>query len=87
MRSTSITAPPASLLVGTGAAASFTVSAGGGGVLTYKWLKNNVAIAGATSATYSIAAVGGVGQTMREKQHPHGVDGSPGDDAAGSSRL
>jgi hypothetical protein len=36
---------------------------------------------------YSIAAVGGVGQTMRQKQHPHGVDVSRGDEVAGSSRL
>ena len=52
----SITLPPASLLVGTGESASFSVSASGSGTLTYKWLKNNLAITGATSTTYSIAS-------------------------------
>ena len=52
-----IAVPPASLLAGTGETASFTVTPSGSGTLTYKWLKNNVAITGATGTTYAINPV------------------------------
>jgi hypothetical protein len=39
-----------------GQAASFTVSATGGGTLAYQWRKGGTAISGATAATYAIAA-------------------------------
>jgi hypothetical protein len=42
--------------VSAGQAASFTVSATGGGTLAYQWRKGGTAISGATAATYSIAA-------------------------------
>ncbi len=52
-----ITTPPASLLVGTGDSATFTVTASGAGNMTYKWFKNSIAIAGATSTTFTIPSV------------------------------
>ncbi len=52
-----ITAQPINLTVAQGYPASFTVAASGTVPLSYQWLKNNVAISGATSATYSIATV------------------------------
>jgi len=51
-----ITSQPASLTVTAGQSASFTVSATGTGPLSYQWQKNGATIAGATSATFSIAA-------------------------------
>ena len=48
-----ITTQPASITVNAGATATFTVVAGGTGPFTYQWLKNGVAIAGATSAAYT----------------------------------
>lgn len=51
-----ITSPPVSLTVGPGAKASFSVSATGTAPLTYQWRFGGQAIAGATSATYSIAS-------------------------------
>lgn len=53
----SITSDPVSLTVNLGASASFTVTASGTEPLTYLWSKGGAAISGATSATYSIAAV------------------------------
>jgi|GEM_PF-1593672 len=50
-----IVSAPASLSVAAGTTASFTVSATGSS-LTYQWRKDGVAIPGATSATYSLAA-------------------------------
>lgn len=52
-----IATQPASASVNTGGTASFSVSATGEGVLSYQWKKNNVDIAGATSATYAISSV------------------------------
>ena len=52
-----ITTQPSSLSVGVGSAASFTVAASGSGTLSYQWYKDSVAVAGATSATYSVASV------------------------------
>jgi sugar lactone lactonase YvrE len=52
-----ITTQPINLTVAQGYPASFTVAASGTVPLSYQWLKNNVAISGATSATYSIATV------------------------------
>jgi hypothetical protein len=51
---TVITTQPSSLVVCAGAAASFTTAATGTAI-TYQWNKNGVAIAGATSASYTIA--------------------------------
>jgi sugar lactone lactonase YvrE len=48
-----ITARPLSQNVNAGQSASFSITATGPG-LTYQWLKNGTAIAGATSATYTI---------------------------------
>lgn len=50
-----ITTPPQSVNVVAGASATFAVTAAGGG-LSYQWKFNGVAIAGATQATYTIAA-------------------------------
>ncbi len=51
-----ITTQPASVTVTAGGSASFTVTASGTPTPTYQWLKAGVNIAGATSATYSIAS-------------------------------
>jgi uncharacterized protein (TIGR03437 family) len=51
-----ITAPPASLTKCVGQSATFSVTATGAG-LTYQWRKNSVNISGATSSSYTIAAV------------------------------
>jgi len=53
----SITTQPVSRSAAEGAAVSFTVAATGSGPLAYQWKKNGTAIAGATTATYSIASV------------------------------
>jgi hypothetical protein len=55
--STIIAAPaiatqPAAASVAAGQAATFTVSATGGGTLAYQWRKGGIAIAGATAASY-----------------------------------
>ncbi|MBI2512902.1 MAG: immunoglobulin domain-containing protein [Opitutae bacterium] len=52
-----IATQPASVSVNTGGSASFSVSATGEGTLTYQWKKNNVDIAGATNATYTLSSV------------------------------
>jgi beta-galactosidase len=52
-----IATQPASQTVNTGATASFTVVAGGAGPFTYQWLKNKVAIPGATAASYTTPAL------------------------------
>jgi hypothetical protein len=49
----SIFTEPVSQLVSLGQTATFTVTAGGPGPLTYQWQKNNVPIPGATSASYT----------------------------------
>jgi DNA-binding beta-propeller fold protein YncE len=51
-----ITAQPASTSVSAGQAAVFSVGAGGTEPLSYQWLAGGVSIAGATAASYSIAA-------------------------------
>ncbi|MBM3865412.1 MAG: hypothetical protein FJ381_05880 [Verrucomicrobia bacterium] len=51
-----ITARPLGQSVAVGEAASFAVTATGSG-LTYQWLRNGAALAGATRPTYTIAAV------------------------------
>ncbi len=51
-----ITSQPASVSVTAGAAASFTVAATGDAPLAYQWQRNGAVIAGATAATYAIAA-------------------------------
>jgi sugar lactone lactonase YvrE len=50
-----ITSQPSSLSIAPGQTAVFTVEAFGTGI-TYQWLKNDVAIAGATASTYTIAS-------------------------------
>ena len=51
MAAPAITTPPASQIVALGQSASFTTVASGGD-LSYQWLKNGAAIAGATKNTY-----------------------------------
>lgn len=51
-----ITTQPTNATVVAGAVASFAVAATGTAPLSYQWQKGGVAITGATSATYSIAA-------------------------------
>ena len=51
-----VTTQPAGQTVITGASASFSVSATGTSPLTYQWKKDGIAIPGATSSTYTIAA-------------------------------
>ena len=48
-----ITTQPAAQTATVGRAAQFSVAATGAGPITYQWQKNNVAIPGATSATYT----------------------------------
>jgi sugar lactone lactonase YvrE len=62
-----ITQQPASLSVTVGQPASFTVAATGTAPLAYQWQRNGVAIAGATSTTYSLATtvLGDSGATFR----------------------
>src|SRR5262249_30811261 len=50
-------AQPQNQVVATGASATFSVSATSTMPLSYQWLKNGAVIAGATSASYTIAAV------------------------------
>ncbi len=52
-----ITTQPLSITVAGGQSASFTVVATSADTPTYRWTRNGVAIAGATSATYTAAAV------------------------------
>ncbi len=52
-----IVTPPASLSVASGQDAVFTVAASGSPTLSYQWYRGASAIAGATSATLSLAAV------------------------------
>ena len=54
----SITSPPVPLTVTAGATAIFSVVAGGDAPLGYQWLKNSVAIAGATAASLTLPSVG-----------------------------
>jgi hypothetical protein len=51
-----ITTQPASQTVTSGQTATFTVAATGTAPLAYQWRKNNVAISGATSASYTTPA-------------------------------
>jgi sugar lactone lactonase YvrE len=53
----SISVQPQSVSVQVGAAAIFTVTAGGSAPLTYQWRRNGVNIVGATSATYTLSPV------------------------------
>jgi hypothetical protein len=52
----SIVAQPASQIVTSGQAATFSVMASGTAPLTYQWLKNSANIGGATAATYTTPA-------------------------------
>jgi beta-galactosidase len=52
-----IVTPPASQAVNAGSTATFSVVAGGDGPFTYQWLRNGVAIAGATTTSYTTPAV------------------------------
>lgn len=54
----SITAAPAALTVDDGATATFSVTAQGSGTLNYQWSRNGTPIAGATSATLTLADQG-----------------------------
>jgi hypothetical protein len=53
----SISTQPVALTVAAGKPATFTVAASGSGTLTYQWRKAATNIAGATSASYTIASV------------------------------
>ncbi len=48
-----ITTQPANQSVNVGSPATFSVVAAGSGTLTYQWMKNGAAIAGATAASYT----------------------------------
>jgi Immunoglobulin I-set domain/Beta-propeller repeat len=52
----SITAQPVAVSVSTGNSATFSVVAGGTAPLSLQWLRNGVPIAGANSASYTLAA-------------------------------
>jgi hypothetical protein len=52
-----ITTQPANVSVNVGQPASFTVVAAGSGTLTYQWQQGGTNVAGATTATYQVAAV------------------------------
>lgn len=52
----SITTQPVSQSINAGQNVTFTVSASGSSALTYQWLKNDSAIPGATSSSYSITS-------------------------------
>src|SRR5712692_8999527 len=51
-----IATQPTSQTVAVGQTATFTVAATGRAPLSYQWRKNNVAISGATSSTYTTPA-------------------------------
>lgn len=51
-----ITSQPSNVTISQGQPATFRVSASGAAPLSYQWQKNGVNIAGATSATYTIAS-------------------------------
>ena len=51
-----ITTQPVSVMVNPGTLASFSVTATGGGTLTYQWRKAGVNLSGGTAASYKIAA-------------------------------
>ncbi|MDP3068981.1 MAG: hypothetical protein Q8N18_01775 [Opitutaceae bacterium] len=53
----SITTQPQGATRDVGQSVTFTVAATGTGTLSYQWLKDEIAIGGATSASYTIAAV------------------------------
>lgn len=52
-----ILAAPASIAVAEGQAANFAVAVSGTGPFTYQWLRNGVALAGGTSAAFTISPV------------------------------
>jgi hypothetical protein len=56
LQAPTITTQPQSLTVIPGSGATFSVAANGTATLTYQWQKGGVNIAGATSATYTIAS-------------------------------
>lgn len=56
VESPKITTAPITQVAGAGRAARFSVTASGS-TLSYQWYRNGVAVAGATSATFNIAAV------------------------------
>ena len=62
-----ITQQPASLSVTAGQAASFTVAAAGTAPLSYRWQRNGIDIAGATTTTYTLqsSAAGDSGAVLR----------------------
>ncbi len=53
----SITTQPTSVTATVGGAATFSVTAGGTGTLSYQWLKGDTNIQGATSASYDLTSV------------------------------
>ncbi len=53
----SVTVQPANQIVNVGQTATFTITAAGTAPLTYQWIENGTAIAGATAASYTTPAV------------------------------
>ena len=53
-----ITTQPVNESVNVGSTATFTVTAGGNGTLTYQWYENGAAITGATSSSYTTPSAG-----------------------------
>ena len=56
--SPTIVQPPSSSTVRAGTPVTFTVTATGGGILSYRWQRNGVDIPGATTRTYSVPTPG-----------------------------
>jgi hypothetical protein len=57
-RSPFVLSAPVSQVISAGQTASFSVTAGGTGALSYQWRRNATPISGATSANYSFTAAG-----------------------------
>lgn len=57
LKSTTILTQPSSQAICAGNSVSFSVTASGGGTLTYQWRKGTTTISGATSSSYTISSV------------------------------
>jgi hypothetical protein len=75
-----ITAQPVDVTVTEGEGATFSVTASGDGTLTYQWYENNQPIAGATAASYSIAAT-----TIGDNGNQYSVDVSDDNETLSSA--
>ena len=79
----SITSQPAALTVNVGSQASFSVTVTGAAPLSYQWRKGGAAIAGGTSATYTIASA----QTTDAGSYSVVVSNSAGSVTSASASL